>query len=172
MIIRIINIILDAFSKILEVIAEAVESIFVNASSQKNVKNGSSVIKKGDFTFIGPFYAWYNDTVVIVHKSSKGSVDICESCSQDKEDKVRWLCRLYVEEKSRGKGIGSGLVKAALYWCKNNGIKTVFLWCKKGKMSFYERLGFESTGISSEDQGVTDQEEDEDALLYKMKLNI
>lgn len=53
-----------------------------------------------------------------------------------------FIVDVIVVESSRGKGIGTAIMKEIINGCRNLGIDSVNLWPSKGKVPFYERLGF------------------------------
>lgn len=55
---------------------------------------------------------------------------------------IGWFGNLVVDERHRGKGAGSLLVKHSLDYLVKNGVKTVGLYAYVDRIPFYERLGF------------------------------
>jgi GNAT superfamily N-acetyltransferase len=53
-----------------------------------------------------------------------------------------YVTSFYVREAARGRGIGSGLLEAALAACTERGCDTVFLWPTSRSRPLYERHGF------------------------------
>ena len=51
-----------------------------------------------------------------------------------------FIVDVIVVESSRGKGIGTAIMKEIINGCRNLGIDSVNLWPSKGKVPFYERL--------------------------------
>ena len=58
-------------------------------------------------------------------------------------EKVGWFGNFIVKENIRGEGAGSLLLKKALEYLKNKGVKTVGLYAYPRLVKFYERFGFE-----------------------------
>ncbi|WP_444944731.1 GNAT family N-acetyltransferase [Microbulbifer sp. ZKSA006] len=59
-------------------------------------------------------------------------------------DYVRYafIVDVIVLESHQGKGIGAAIMKAIISDCRKLGIDSVNLWPSKGKVPFYEKLGF------------------------------
>ena len=60
------------------------------------------------------------------------------------------LLALVVDEKRKGQGIGSTLVVAAERWLKEHGVSSIIVNSGKQRSEahrFYERLGYEETGL-------------------------
>lgn len=53
-----------------------------------------------------------------------------------------WLCDVFVDEKFRGRGIGSWLAAASVQWAELNGIKRIVL-ATRDAHEVYSRVGFE-----------------------------
>lgn len=56
---------------------------------------------------------------------------------------VGWIGNVIVDEKFRGKAVGTQLVQASLEYLRSRGAKTVHLTSYMDSIRFYERLGFE-----------------------------
>lgn len=54
-----------------------------------------------------------------------------------------WLCDVFVEANSRGRGLGTWLAKATVEWAEKNGIKRIIL-ATGDAHEVYARAGFES----------------------------
>ena len=72
---------------------------------------------------------------------------------EDKNDKtVGRLAGMWVDSKSRKKGVGKMLVESHQQWAKSLGFKKIRLWVEdpnKIAKEFYARLGFYETGTIS-----------------------
>jgi GNAT superfamily N-acetyltransferase len=53
-----------------------------------------------------------------------------------------FIVDVIVEEAHRGKGVGTAIMNEIVAGCRILGIDSVNLWPSKGKVPFYERLGF------------------------------
>jgi GNAT superfamily N-acetyltransferase len=53
-----------------------------------------------------------------------------------------YITNFYVQEETRGYGIGSRLLKEALDWCQAHDVHAVILWPTERSRSLYERHGF------------------------------
>ncbi|HZI49026.1 MAG TPA: GNAT family N-acetyltransferase [Pyrinomonadaceae bacterium] len=53
-----------------------------------------------------------------------------------------YITNFYVQEDTRGTGIGSRLLRAALDWCSERDVHAVILWPTERSRSLYERFGF------------------------------
>lgn len=72
-----------------------------------------------------------------------GSIAIAGQTDQSAQ--VRWFL---VDPQARGRGLGSGLVKAALDFCRAREFRSVFLWTisdLKGAARLYKQAGFHRT---------------------------
>ena len=57
-------------------------------------------------------------------------------------ERMAYITNVFVNEDSRGKGLGSSLLSTALEFCKTENIQTVILWPSKKSRALYERHGF------------------------------
>lgn len=55
---------------------------------------------------------------------------------------MAYITNVFVNEDSRGKGLGSSLLSVALEFCKRENIQTVILWPSEKSRTLYERHGF------------------------------
>ena len=53
-----------------------------------------------------------------------------------------YLTNFYVDERARGRGIGTKLLRAAIEWCKTADVHAIILWPTERSRSLYERNGF------------------------------
>ncbi len=53
-----------------------------------------------------------------------------------------WLCDVFVDSNSRGRGIGTWLAQASVEWAEKNGIKRIIL-ATRDAHDVYSRAGFE-----------------------------
>ena len=53
-----------------------------------------------------------------------------------------YLTNFYVDERARGRGIGTKLLRAAIEWCKTAHVHAIILWPTERSRSLYERNGF------------------------------
>jgi len=53
-----------------------------------------------------------------------------------------FICDLIVLPSYQGKGVGTSIMNRLLSHCKSEGIRWVQLSCARGKVGFYQRLGF------------------------------
>lgn len=53
-----------------------------------------------------------------------------------------WLCDVFVDENSRGRGIGTWLAESVVKWAEKNGIKRIIL-ATRDAHEVYSRAGFE-----------------------------
>jgi GNAT superfamily N-acetyltransferase len=53
-----------------------------------------------------------------------------------------YVSGLYVEPEERSKGVGSGLVRRAIEWAKDEGLEFLLLSAEEGSVALYERAGF------------------------------
>lgn len=63
----------------------------------------------------------------------------------DFSSRVAYLHSMYTEAGERGKNYASRIVKAALEYCKTNGIKRVILNASEAGRPIYEKIGFASS---------------------------
>ena len=62
----------------------------------------------------------------------------------EKDDEL-FLCKLYVDEEFRGKGIGKYMFQKFVEICKMRNLKKIWLTCNRnnaGALAFYEHIGF------------------------------
>lgn len=68
---------------------------------------------------------------------------------------ARWKIRqVAVREDRRGRGIGKGLMGAAIARAREEGIAGIVLHARAGVVDFYEALGFEVVGEEFEEVGI------------------
>ena len=53
-----------------------------------------------------------------------------------------YLTNFYVDERARGRGIGSQLLRAVIAWCQTRDVHAVILWPTERSRTLYERNGF------------------------------
>jgi GNAT superfamily N-acetyltransferase len=53
-----------------------------------------------------------------------------------------YLTNFYVDERARGRGIGSHLLRAVIDWCQTRDVHAIILWPTERSRSLYERNGF------------------------------
>ena len=53
-----------------------------------------------------------------------------------------YLTNFYVDERARGRGVGSQLLRAVIAWCQRRDVHAVILWPTERSRSLYERNGF------------------------------
>ena len=53
-----------------------------------------------------------------------------------------YLTNFYVDERARGRGIGSQLLSAVIAWCRTRDVHAIILWPTERSRSLYERNGF------------------------------
>jgi GNAT superfamily N-acetyltransferase len=53
-----------------------------------------------------------------------------------------WICDVFVDEKFRGRGIGTWLAESSVEWAEKNGIKRIIL-ATRDAHEVYSRVGFE-----------------------------
>ena len=53
-----------------------------------------------------------------------------------------YLTNFYVDERARGRGVGTKLLRAAIEWCKTRDVHAIILWPTERSRSLYERNGF------------------------------
>src|SRR5205814_6270518 len=53
-----------------------------------------------------------------------------------------YLTNFYVDERARGRGVGSQLLRASIAWCQTRDVHAVILWPTERSRSLYERNGF------------------------------
>ena len=95
------------------------------------------------------------DVVVLVAVRSKEVVgyayaSIEPTSWEDLRGPCGFLHDLYVDEASRGRGVGRELADAAIAWMRSKGMSQVVLWSKTGNDSaqrLFARLGFRKTMI-------------------------
>ncbi|MEM3641358.1 MAG: GNAT family N-acetyltransferase, partial [Candidatus Bathyarchaeia archaeon] len=58
--------------------------------------------------------------------------------------KVGWIGNVIVDEKHRGKGAGSMLLRHAIAYLKSRGVETIGLYSYKEKVNFYKSLDFKN----------------------------
>ena len=59
-----------------------------------------------------------------------------------------YVTNFYIVPELRNHGLGGGLLKKALSWCRTQGVDAVILWATPGSRSLYRRCGLlESAGI-------------------------
>ena len=82
------------------------------------------------FTFSYPIGVYEGPTQVAVAR-------IVSDCAT-----FAWLCDVFVEEKFRGRGIGTWLAESSVAWAEKNGIKRIIL-ATRDAHEVYSRAGFE-----------------------------
>jgi ribosomal protein S18 acetylase RimI-like enzyme len=95
------------------------------------------------------------DVVVLVAERAKEVVgyayaSIEPTSWEDLRGPCGFLHDLYVDEASRGRGIGRELADAAIAWMRSKGMSQVVLWSKTGNdaaQRLFARLGFRKTMI-------------------------
>ena len=53
-----------------------------------------------------------------------------------------YLTNFYVDERARGRGIGSRLLREVIDWCQTRDVHAIILWPTERSRSLYERNGF------------------------------
>jgi GNAT superfamily N-acetyltransferase len=53
-----------------------------------------------------------------------------------------YLTNFYVDERARGRGIGSQLLRAVIDWCQTREVHAIILWPTERSRRLYERNGF------------------------------
>ena len=53
-----------------------------------------------------------------------------------------YITNFYVDERARGRGIGTGLLRAVIDWCQTRDVHAIILWPTERSRSLYERQGF------------------------------
>jgi len=71
---------------------------------------------------------------------------------------------LAVKPSCQGQGIGSALMEHMIGFCRQTDMNAVILTCKKEKIGYYERFGFENRGVSASTHG--------GAVWYDMVLTL
>jgi ribosomal protein S18 acetylase RimI-like enzyme len=95
------------------------------------------------------------DTIVLVAERSKEVVgyayaSIEPTSWEDLRGPCGFLHDLYVDEGSRGRGVGRELADAAIAWMRSKGMSQIVLWSKTGNdaaQRLFARLGFRKTMI-------------------------
>ena len=95
------------------------------------------------------------DTAVLVAERSQRIVgyayaSIEPTSWEDLRGPCGFLHDLYVDEASRGRGVGRELADAAIAWMRSKGMSQVVLWSKTGNdaaQRLFARLGFRKTMI-------------------------
>jgi ribosomal protein S18 acetylase RimI-like enzyme len=96
-----------------------------------------------------------SDTTVLVAERAQqvvgyAYVSIEPTSWEDLRGPCGFLHDLYVDERSRGQGIGRELADAAIAWIRSKGLSQVVLWSKTGNDSaqrLFARLGFRKTMV-------------------------
>lgn len=63
----------------------------------------------------------------------------------DSSSRVGYLHSMYTDKRYRGRGFANLIVKAALQYCRENGIKRVVLNASEAGRPIYEKIGFISS---------------------------
>jgi len=95
------------------------------------------------------------DALVLVAERSKDVVgyayaSVEPTSWEDLRGPCGFLHDLYVDESSRGHGVGRGLADAAIAWMRSKGRSQVVLWSKSGNdaaQRLFARLGFRKTMV-------------------------
>lgn len=77
-------------------------------------------------------------------------------CGVQPQQERLFLSKLYMLESCRGKGIGTALIKQAIRFAKEQGLKAVYLTVNKQNetgIALYKHLGFEITDAVQSDIG-------------------
>ena len=74
-----------------------------------------------------------------------------------------WITELYVDKKYRNNGNAKLLIKSALDFCKNIGLKEVYLSCLSNLIEYYTKLNF----INIEEQIIFNNK-----IYYVFKFNL
>lgn len=80
--------------------------------------------------------------VVVEQRQPMGSVTLVEHDMEIRWDLSPWLAGVYVQPQSRRKGVGSALVRHALWQVHQLGFPALYLYTHPARL-FYERLGWE-----------------------------
>lgn len=105
------------------------------------------------FFRIGDFYETFESDaelisreleIVLTSRSNvyKGSTQIAVARIVSDCATFAWLCDVFVDENSRGRGIGTWLAESVVKWAEKNGIKRIIL-ATRDAHEVYSRAGFE-----------------------------
>ena len=61
---------------------------------------------------------------------------------QGKAENLAYITNFYVEEQTRGRGVGSQLLRTAIEWCTAHDVSEVVLWPTDRSRTLYQRHGF------------------------------
>lgn len=100
--------------------------------------------KKDRPTITRPFTSWYCDCVFIIDATRKGSVQVGKYLDCDEADGKTYLCDVFVHPDYRNRGIATRLINAAKHYCQRKDIHSLYIFCRRSMMSFYEKRGFEN----------------------------
>ena len=87
--------------------------------------------------------AWVIRTDKCVAASGAISVLSMVPVPNDPSCQVAYLHSIYTEREYRGKGFAGRLVDRAIVFCKDNGIKRIFLNASSAGRHLYEKVGFQ-----------------------------
>ena len=71
-----------------------------------------------------------------------GTASIVENDLSSRPDLSPWMASVYVDDRYRGQGVGSQIVRAIVAEASALGVKRLYL-ITHDRMSFYQRLGWE-----------------------------
>jgi RimJ/RimL family protein N-acetyltransferase len=100
--------------------------------------------------------AWAEDTVVFVDDDFGGMAG-----GFVQEDGIPMLIGMWVEPERRGSGLAEELARAVTDWARGLGAPRIVLWVVIGNARaerFYERIGFEPTGVEADMRNGRDRE--------------
>ncbi len=81
---------------------------------------------------------------LVAHHSGAflGTASVIASDLDERPELTPWVAAVWVEERSRGHGIGAALVDAAAHACFTLGFSRAYLCARVQMTPFYERLGW------------------------------
>lgn len=79
--------------------------------------------------------------------------DLFEPQGHNPEGRNQMIFGLAVREDCRGMGIGTALMNHMIGFCRQTGMEQLILTCRKEKITYYERFGYENHGVSASNHG-------------------
>jgi GNAT superfamily N-acetyltransferase len=101
----------------------------------------------------GTYHHWCIDHLGQVAAGAGVSVTPFYPGPRDPRPRRAWMLNVYTEPEFRRLGMAARLVETAVDWCRNSGIRSVYLHASESGRPLYERMGFVSSNEMRLDLG-------------------
>ena len=91
------------------------------------------------------YHHWFIDADDKVVAGAGVSVNPFYPGPRDPRPQRAWIVNVYTEPDYRKRGMAARLVKTVINWCRQNGIRVVYLHASDSGLPLYRRLGFVSS---------------------------